>query len=109
MSTIIAFLASAALTTALNAAPVPAYGPQFSENLAGEKQAFVLPAREAPASTTTTARPGEIHAASRLTSRQNDSQYGRNYVCADRGCKTTTPAYNTKTPIDEERGRLAAD
>ena len=98
------FLAPVALTAALNAAHVPAYGPQ-----SGEKPAYARLGHDDRDAGTDTAQPGAIRPASYMSRSTGNDRSNRAYACADRNCKTTTPVYNSRTPLDEEQGRLARD
>ncbi len=98
------FLAPAALTAALNAAHVPAYGPQSHD-----KPAYARLGHDDQGKTPQTPEPGAIRPASYMTRSTDNDRNGRAYVCADHDCKMTTPAYNSRTPLDEEQGRVARD
>ncbi|CAL4866028.1 hypothetical protein MMA231_00265 [Asticcacaulis sp. MM231] len=50
--------------------------------------------------------PGLIRPATRIAdTKQHDDEH-RGFVCADKKCKTQAPVYNTRTPLEQEQGRL---
>jgi len=93
-------LNAALLALALNrdAPTASTYGPQPTP-----AATHAAPAEDTP---TTTGRPGVIRPANGITGWQRHDDDRRGFACLDDDCKTTTPVYNTKTPLEQEQGRL---
>lgn len=57
-------------------------------------------------STAIDSTPGLIRPASRIAdTKQHDDEH-RGFACVDKKCKTQAPVYNTRTPLEQEQGRL---
>jgi hypothetical protein len=47
--------------------------------------------------------PGLIRPASRIAEWISHDDNHRGFACADKKCKTVTPVYNTRTPLEQEQ------
>ncbi len=104
MASFILFVASAAVTVALNStAPAPVYGPQPEKT-----PPAAIPATEDGKPVPATVPPGTVRPASYDSHQPMREPEGRGFTCVDKKCKTVSPVYNSGTPIRRERGRLAA-
>ncbi len=53
--------------------------------------------------------PGLIRPATRIAEWTSHDDDHRGFACADAKCKTVTPVYNTRTPLQQEQGRLGSN
>ncbi len=53
-----------------------------------------------------TTTPGLIRPATRIAEWTSHDDNHRGFTCADAKCKTVTPVYNTRTPLEQEQGHL---
>ena len=86
------------------AAPAVAEALQTPDKpLTPEQYATLETARQTTAVDST---PGLIRPATRIAdTKQHDDEH-RGFACADKKCKTQAPVYNTRTPLEQEQGRL---
>ena len=86
------------------AAPAVAEALQAPDKpLAPERYASLQDVRQTTAVDPT---PGLIRPATRIAdTKQHDDEH-RGFACADKKCKTQAPVYNTRTPLEQEQGRL---
>ena len=52
--------------------------------------------------------PGLIRPATRIAEWTSHDDNHRGFACADAKCKTVTPVYNTRTPLEQEQNRFAS-
>ncbi|ESQ73566.1 hypothetical protein [Asticcacaulis sp. AC402] len=97
-------LEAALLAVALNRdAPEQPYGPQPSQ------AAAYAPLQTSGGKAVYDTRPGLIRPAARSAdTRQHDDEH-RGFACVDSTCKTTTPVYTSRTPLEQEQGRLGTN
>jgi hypothetical protein len=53
--------------------------------------------------------PGLIRPATRIAEWTSHDDDHRGFACADKKCKTFTPVYNSRTPLEQEQGRLGVN
>ena len=94
-------LEAALLAAALNSdAPEQPYGPQPSQAAAYQ------PLQTSDGKQVYDTRPGLIRPSARVANTQERDDEHRGFACADSKCRTTTPVYTTRTPLQQEQGRL---
>jgi hypothetical protein len=84
-------VATTALAFALNAEPAPKpYGPAVQTDASAVRISPASESKSGPAQSTDEA------------SRSHDDDADRAYVCVDDKCKTVSPVYNTRTPMEAD-------
>lgn len=53
--------------------------------------------------------PGLIRPATRIAEWTSHDDDHRGFACADSRCKTVTPVYNTRTPLEQEQAQSGAN
>lgn len=53
--------------------------------------------------------PGLIRPATRIAEWTSHDDSHRGFACADARCKTVTPVYNSRTPLEQEQGQLGSN
>lgn len=53
--------------------------------------------------------PGLIRPATRIAEWTSHDDNHRGFACADARCKTVTPVYNSRTPLEQEQGQLGTN
>jgi hypothetical protein len=53
--------------------------------------------------------PGLIRPATRIAEWTSHDDNHRGFACADAKCKTVTPVYNSRTPLEQEQGQSGAN
>lgn len=53
--------------------------------------------------------PGLIRPATRIAEWTSYDDAHRGFACADKTCKTVTPVYNTRTPLEQEQNHFGSE
>ena len=53
--------------------------------------------------------PGLIRPATRIAEWTSHDDAHRGFACVDEKCKTITPVYNTRTPLEQEQNRFTSE
>ena len=53
--------------------------------------------------------PGLIRPATRIAEWTSHDDNHRGFACADAKCRTVTPVYNSRTPLEQEQGRAGVN